>query len=216
MRVILVVTITTGSPTGVAPPARPVPEPRGTNGRPWARHTRTAAWTSSVVSGKHTTSARPEMIDASRAYSSSSRGDTLTRSGAKARSRSATSATSIVRHGTSHPLGSNPMADPNELDHAHEWVSFDDPDEPRTWVFDVTFLLSHWGCIYGRGCQGVLTGAAPELEQGCCSYGAHFTDDDDRRRVVAAAETLTPEQWQFHRQGQQRGVVKRDQKGEQM
>ena len=62
---------------------------------------------------------------------------------------------------------------------AHEWVSFEDPDEQRTWRFDVTFLLSHWECIYGRGCQGVLTGPAPEMEQGCCSYGAHFTDDED-------------------------------------
>ena len=73
---------------------------------------------------------------------------------------------------------------------AHEWVSFEDPDEDRTWVFDVTFLLSGWQCIYGRGCQGVLTGPAPELEQGCCSYGAHFTDDDDVARVKAAAKTL--------------------------
>ena len=105
---------------------------------------------------------------------------------------------------------------PPELDHAHEWVSFEDGNEERTWVFDVTFLLSHWGCIWGRGCQGVLTGPAPELEQGCCSYGAHFTDDEDRARVEAAAETLTAEQWQFHRQGRQRGVVKRNQKGELM
>ena len=62
---------------------------------------------------------------------------------------------------------------------AHEWVSFEDSDEQRTWRFDVTFLLSKWECIYGRGCQGVLTGPSPELEQGCCSYGAHFTDEED-------------------------------------
>ena len=59
---------------------------------------------------------------------------------------------------------------------AHEWVSFEDPDEERTWVFDVTFLTSAWSCIYGNGCPGVLTGPAPELEHGCCSYGAHFVD----------------------------------------
>ena len=80
---------------------------------------------------------------------------------------------------------------------AHEWVSFEDPDEERTWVFDVTFLLSRWQCIYGQGCQGVLTGPAAELEQGCCSYGAHFTDDDDVARVKAAAKTLTDDEWQF-------------------
>ena len=95
---------------------------------------------------------------------------------------------------------------------AHEWVSFDDPAEQRTWRFDVTFLLSHWGCIYGRGCQGVLTGVAPEMEQGCCSYGAHFTSADDLARVKAAARTLTPDQWQFAGHGQ-RGISRRNADG---
>jgi hypothetical protein len=91
---------------------------------------------------------------------------------------------------------------------AHEWVSFEDPVEARTWVFDVTFLLSRWRCIYGQGCQGVLTGPAEEMEQGCCSYGAHFVDDDDVARVQAAARTLTDEEWQFAAAGRRRGVVK--------
>ena len=81
---------------------------------------------------------------------------------------------------------------------AHDWVSFPDPTEDRTWLIDVTFLLSRWRCIFGAGCQGVLTAPAPELEQGCCSYGAHFTGDEDVQRVIAAAATLTPDQWQFH------------------
>ncbi len=81
-------------------------------------------------------------------------------------------------------------------------------------MFDVTFLLSRWGCLYGRGCQGVLTGPAPDLEQGCCSYGAHFTDDADVARVEAAAATLSAEDWQFRAQGRRRGVVKTTAKGE--
>jgi hypothetical protein len=91
---------------------------------------------------------------------------------------------------------------------AHEWISFEDDDEERTWVFDVTFLLSRWSCIFGHGCQGVLTGAAPELEQGCCSYGAHFTDDADVRRVEAAAAELTPAQWQFRSRAGRHGVAR--------
>jgi hypothetical protein len=91
---------------------------------------------------------------------------------------------------------------------SREWVSFEDPDEERTWVFDVTFLLSRWQCIFGRGCQGVLTGPAEELVQGCCSYGAHFTDDDDVARVKAAARTLTEDEWQFARAGRRGGVVR--------
>ena len=90
----------------------------------------------------------------------------------------------------------------------HEWLSFEDPEEERTWVFDLTFLLSKWTCIFGAGCKGVLTEDAPELVQGCCSYGAHFVDEDDRTRVQAAAETLTPEQWQFHDAGHKKGIMK--------
>ena len=93
-------------------------------------------------------------------------------------------------------------------DDAHEWVSFDDPDEERTWLFDVTFLVSAWTCIFGNGCQGVLTGPAEELVQGCCSYGAHFTDKADADKVAAVARTLGPDVWQFHAKGQ-KGVVKK-------
>ena len=94
----------------------------------------------------------------------------------------------------------------------HEWLSFDDEDEERTWVFDVTFLTSNWTCIFGNGCQGVLTGPTPELVQGCCSYGAHLVDKKDARRVEKAAETLTPEEWQFH--GAKKGVIRTNKHGE--
>jgi hypothetical protein len=96
---------------------------------------------------------------------------------------------------------------------AHEWVSFEDPDEDRSWRFDVTFLLSKWSCIYGSGCQGVLTGPAPEMEQGCCSYGAHFTGREDAARVRAASRTLTREQWQFYADGRRNGVTRKDADG---
>ena len=68
-------------------------------------------------------------------------------------------------------------------------------------MFDVTFLESNWTCIFGDGCQGVLTGPTPELVQGCCSYGAHFSDEKDRRRVEKAAKRLTDDQWQFKSRG---------------
>jgi hypothetical protein len=97
----------------------------------------------------------------------------------------------------------------------HEWVSFEDPYEERTWVFDVTFLLSPWTCIYGDGCQGVLTGPAADLEQGCCSYGAHFVDEDDEASMLAYAERLTPEQWQHHDVGHRKaGPTKTNKAGE--
>jgi hypothetical protein len=97
----------------------------------------------------------------------------------------------------------------------HEWISFDDPDEQRTWVFDVTFLTSSWTCIFGRGCQGVLTAAAPELEHGCCDYGAHFTGEDDAARVARYAARLTTSQWQWKRVAAARhGPVRRKKSGD--
>jgi len=90
-------------------------------------------------------------------------------------------------------------------DTAHEWVSFEDDEEERTWVFDVTFLTSNWTCIFGAGCQGVLTGPAPEMVQGCCSYGAHFTDADDIAKIEQLAGQLPGEFWQFR----DRGVTKK-------
>jgi hypothetical protein len=87
----------------------------------------------------------------------------------------------------------------------HQLVSFDAPDEHRTYCFDVTFLTSPWQCIYGHGCQGVLTEAAPELEQGCCSYGAHFVDEDDANFTLTAADRLTDAQWQHRRLAVRRG-----------
>ena len=97
---------------------------------------------------------------------------------------------------------------------AHEWVSFPDPEEERTWLFDVTFLESNWTCIFSCGCQGVLTGPAPELVHGCCSYGAHMTGGKDIRRVEKAAASLTPEQWQHRRQGQPKAAKGEAKSGE--
>jgi len=109
----------------------------------------------------------------------------------------------------------SPIAAPAD---AHEWVSFEDPDEDRTWVFDVTFLASSYMCIFGQGCQGVLTGPAPELVQGCCSYGAHFTGPDDVARVEAMAARLPDHLWQFAPKGRSRSgqlkVTKVDKEGD--
>lgn len=89
----------------------------------------------------------------------------------------------------------------------HEWISFEDPDELRTWVFDATFLLSDWSCIYGQGCQGVLPYEASAEQHGCCSHGAHFIDDDDVQTVVLSSARLRPDQWQHHKKGRKGGFV---------
>ena len=107
-----------------------------------------------------------------------------------------------------------PRSRSSEPDDLHEYISFEDPDEHRTWVFDVTFLTSSWTCIFGQGCHGVLTEDATEDQHGCCSYGAHFVDDDDHERTLELIEGLTEEQWQFHRRGQKVGATRRDKSGQ--
>ena len=90
---------------------------------------------------------------------------------------------------------------PDPPDDLHEWISFEDPDEHRTWLFDATYLRSNYTCIYGCGCKGILDEPAPELQLGCCSFGAHFVDDDDIAGLRRHAARLTPQQWQFHKKG---------------
>ncbi len=77
----------------------------------------------------------------------------------------------------------------------HEWLSFDLDDE--TWLVDATFLTSNWQCIWGQGCPGIYDVPALDENEGCCSYGAHFSDRADRNRVKKAAKRLTAKQWQF-------------------
>ncbi|MEI2706216.1 MAG: hypothetical protein V9E89_13400 [Ilumatobacteraceae bacterium] len=98
-------------------------------------------------------------------------------------------------------------------DDVHEWLSFEDPGEHRTWMVDATFLRSAWTCIFGDGCQGVLDGDATHLQQGCCSHGAHFIDDADVQTVVGAVERLRRRHWQFHQHGRNRGVLDTDEHG---
>lgn len=75
------------------------------------------------------------------------------------------------------------------------WVEFDDPaDTEQRFRCDLTWLTSSWTCIFGNGCQGIY---AERPDDGCCTLGAHFTDDDDRDRVALIAAELDESTWQF-------------------
>ena len=90
---------------------------------------------------------------------------------------------------------------------AREWVTFTDPvRKDHVWHVDVTFLTSAYTCIYGAGCQGVLTEKSPEMMQGCCSYGAHASDGKDRKHVEKVAAKLTASDWQFIKKGRKKGI----------
>ncbi len=89
----------------------------------------------------------------------------------------------------------------------HEWVSFEDDSEQRTWLIDATFLRSNWSCIYGAGCKGVLGEDATALAEGCCSHGAHFVDEADVQTVVVSHSRLRKRQWRHYREGRAKGVL---------
>ncbi|WP_042426979.1 hypothetical protein [Streptacidiphilus anmyonensis] len=100
------------------------------------------------------------------------------------------------------------------LDFPRAWVEFADPDDnEQVFRCDLTWLTSSWTCVFGRGCHGIRPGRASD---GCCTLGAHWSDDDDRERVLGHAARLTPETWQFHKQGTgPKGISEPDEDGEQ-
>lgn len=98
--------------------------------------------------------------------------------------------------------------EPGPPDELHEWISFEDPGEQRTWMFDATYLRSNHRCIYGEGCQGILDGPAADMAQGCCSYGAHFVDDDDVQTVVRAFVRVSPRHMQHHAKAVKGGFLR--------
>ncbi|MGH3095430.1 MAG: hypothetical protein ACRDMV_05445 [Streptosporangiales bacterium] len=98
------------------------------------------------------------------------------------------------------------------LDFPREWIEFTDPaDEEQVFRCDLTWLCSRYTCIFGQGCKGIY---ANRPDDGCCTLGAHFSDEDDKERVQAWADELTPELWQYHDEGHAGGITMRDDDGE--
>ena len=74
--------------------------------------------------------------------------------------------------------------------------------DDTVWRFEREFLESNWTCLFGRGCKGILDRPAEELNQGCCSLGAHFGDglagEEEAMTVDAYASMLSSEHFQYH------------------
>lgn len=87
-----------------------------------------------------------------------------------------------------------------DLDFPREWIEFLDPANPEHLIAaDLTWLLSRWTCVFGTpACQGIVPGRP---DDGCCSHGAFLSDDDDRANLDKAVKKLTPEDWQYRKQG---------------
>lgn len=93
------------------------------------------------------------------------------------------------------------MSDPPRSD----YVDVDQDDGDTRWRFEREFLTSNWRCLFGNGCKGILPEEATELNQGCCSLGAHFGDgpagQEEARQLSAYVPMLTHEIWQYHEVG---------------
>jgi hypothetical protein len=88
------------------------------------------------------------------------------------------------------------------------FVEFGDPGDPdQVFRCDLTWLTSRWTCIFGRGCQGIY---ADRPDDGCCTLGAHFSDEEDEQRVGRAVDQLSAAGWQLERQGRADGWVEQE------
>lgn len=87
----------------------------------------------------------------------------------------------------------------------HQWLAIEDPESNATWLFDTTFLLSDYHCIYGAGCPSIEPEPDPSGSIGCCSHGAHFVDDEDRETVTEYVALLTKDEWQFQKRAARKG-----------
>jgi hypothetical protein len=94
------------------------------------------------------------------------------------------------------------------LDFPREWIEFVDPADAEHWIrADLTWLLSRWSCIFGRGCHGIVEGRP---DDGCCSHGAFFSDLKDERTVRRFAAELTDEDWQLRHLAVRKGSRRLD------
>jgi hypothetical protein len=90
-------------------------------------------------------------------------------------------------------------------------VEFADPADPAQVVrADLTWLTSRWTCIFGRGCRGV---DADRPDDGCCTHGAHFSEDEDRLRVARWVAELGPDGWEQHAAAVEAGWTETDDEG---
>jgi hypothetical protein len=102
--------------------------------------------------------------------------------------------------------------DEQGLDFPRAWVEFPDPaDDEQVFRCDLTWLTSRWNCIFGSGCHGIQPGYPND---GCCSLGAHFSDEEDEERVASHVARLTPDIWQHHAVAQQTGWVRETDDGD--
>lgn len=100
------------------------------------------------------------------------------------------------------------MSEPDYPSVEPVWVEIDRP--MVRWRIDREFVTSNWSCRFGNGCKGILPDEAEELNQGCCSLGAHFGPgpdaDDEAMQLSAFAAMIPDERWQYRAAADELGV----------
>lgn len=104
------------------------------------------------------------------------------------------------------PTEQSPETSPGDPDGERYEVIEGAASSKTTWRIDREFMQSNWSCIWGEGCLGILAVPAPELNQGCCSVGAHLDGDEEAATIGGLAATLDPDLFQFHREADGGGV----------
>ena len=99
-----------------------------------------------------------------------------------------------------------------------EYVEFDHPTlRGWRWRIDLTTMLSGFGCIWGKGCPGIENNG--DESEGCCSLGVGLSEptslanedyldyEGDLAKISPLISSLTPEQWQQHKEGNKKWYV---------
>lgn len=92
-------------------------------------------------------------------------------------------------------------------DNASRYEQFVDPVDGSRWNIDVEFTDSNWSCLWSNGCEGILEHPAADLNQGCCSAGAHLADEEEAMLISALGASLDPARFQQHAVAAERGVL---------
>lgn len=80
-------------------------------------------------------------------------------------------------------------------DFPREWFEFTDPDDPlHVFSIDLTWMESHYNCVFGTGeCAGI-DASAPDV--GCCVHGAFLADAADREQLADVVAEMPTRFWQ--------------------
>lgn len=92
-------------------------------------------------------------------------------------------------------------------DHGSRFEMFVDPVDGSQWRIDMAFIDSNWTCLWGNGCEGIRHHLAADMNEGCCSVGAHMIDDEEAMLISALGLTLSPERFQRYDEAASGGIL---------